>query len=57
MVIEDLEHVLAHLELFGVRRIVSPLRVAAYLAETRHRQLKTPITPSPLKANPTEFNS
>jgi len=41
MVIEDLKHVLAPVKLFGVRHIVSPLRGAENLAETRHHQPKT----------------
>ena len=44
-VIDDLKHVLALPKLFGVRRIVSPVRGAENLAETRHHQIKTPITP------------
>ena len=45
IVIEDLEHVLAPLKLFGVSRIVSPLGGTEKLGETRPPQLKTPITP------------
>jgi len=42
---KDLKHVLAPRKTVGIRRIVSPLRGAENLAETRHHQLKTSITP------------
>jgi len=44
-VIENLEHVLLPPNCFGVWRIVSPLGGTENLGVTRHRQIKTSITP------------